>query len=131
MTFNLREVLKSLAIGTIIFLVIIVINFIYGSKIELNQQLGIMFLYTMMYSIVLGYANRAVFVYLDKKFAGERFSSRRMIVGFITAFLVTIFIIFLLRIFTDVVIEGKPFSEYWAHERLENYVFATAMSFII
>lgn len=131
MTFNLREVLKSLSIGVIIFLVIIFINFIYGSKIEFNQQLGIMFLYTMMYSIVLGYANRTVFVYLDKKFAGERFSSRRMIVGFITAFLVTIFIIFLLRIFTDVVIEGKTFSEYWGHERLANYVFATAMSFIV
>ena len=47
------------------------------------------------------------------------------------AFLVTIFIIFLLRIFTDVVIEGKTFSEYWGHERLANYVFATAMSFIV
>ena len=131
MIFNLKEVLKSLSIGIIIFLVIILINFIYGSKIAFNQQLGIMFLYTMMYSIVLGYANRSVFVYLDKKYAGERFSSKRLIVGFITAFLITILIIFLLRIFTDVVIEGETFKEYWANERLANYVFATAMSFII
>ena len=131
MIFNLKEVLKSLSIGIIIFLVIILINFIYGSKIAFNQKLGIMFLYTMMYSIVLGYANRSVFVYLDKKYAGERFSSKRLIVGFITAFLITILIIFLLRIFTDVVIEGEAFKEYWANERLANYVFATAMSFII
>ncbi len=131
MKFNLREILKSLGIGIIIFLVIILLNLVYGSKIEFNHQLGVLFLYTMMYSIVLGYANRTVFIYLDKKFANERFSSKRMIIGFITSFSVTIFIIFLLRIFTEVVIEGGTFQEYWANEKLANYVFATAMSFIV
>ena len=131
MKFTTKEILRSLGIGLIIFMVIILINYVYGSKIEFNHQLGVMFLYTMLYSIVLGYANQAVFIYLDKKFAAERFSLKRMILGFITSFLVTIFIIFLLRIFTDVVIEGESFQNYWANERLSNYVFATAMSFII
>jgi hypothetical protein len=131
MKINIREVLKSLGIGVIIFLVIILLNKIYGSKIEFNRQLGVMFFYTMLYSIVLGFANRKVFIYLDKKFAAERFSVRRLILGFITSFIVTIFVIFLLRIFTDVVIEGGTFQKYWANERLANYVFASAMAFIV
>jgi sensor histidine kinase YesM len=131
MILNVKEVVKSLSIGIVIFLIIIVINFMYGSKIAFNQQLGIMFLYTMLYSIVLGYANRFVFVYLDKKYSRDRFSTKRMITGFITSFLVTIFIIFLLQIFINVVIEGETLKEYWANEKLSNYVFSTAMSFII
>jgi sensor histidine kinase YesM len=129
--FTTKEVLRSLGIGLIIFMVIVFINYIYGTKIEFNHQLGVMFLYTMLYSIVLGYANQAVFVYLDRKFATERFSLKRMILGFVASFLVTIFIIFLLRIFTDVIIEGESFQKYWANEKPSNYVFATAMSFIV
>ncbi len=131
MKHTIKEVLKSISIGIIIFLVIILINFIYGAKIEFNRQLGVMFLYTMLYSVVLGYVNRSVFVYLDRKYAGERFSLKRMILGFILAFVATIFTIFLLRIFSDVVIEGNTFKQYWANEKLANYVFATAMSFIV
>lgn len=131
MKFTIRELLRSLAIGVIIFLVIIVINFIYGAKIEINNQLGVLFLYTMLYSVTLGYANQMVFVYLDKKFADERFSLKRILVGFVSSFVVTLFMIFLLRIFTDVIIEGGSFQKYWDNERASNYVFAVAMTFIV
>lgn len=131
MKFTIKDLLKALATGVLIFLVIILINFIYGGKIAFDSGLGKLFLYTMLYSAVLGFANRAVFIYLDKRYAKERFSAKRIIIGFTTSFLVTLFIIFLLRIFEDVVIEGGTFEKYWANERLANYVFATAMSFII
>lgn len=131
MKFTIKDLLKSFATGVLIFLVIILINFIYGAKIALDSDLGKMFLYTMLYSAVLGFANRAVFIYLDKLFAKERFSLKRMIVGFAISFMVTLFVIFLLRIFQDVVIEGGTFEKYWANERLANYVFASAMTFII
>ena len=131
MKFTIKDLLKSLGIGLIIFLMVILINFIYGAKIAFDSGLGKMFLYTMLYSVVLGFANRAVFIYLDKLFAKERFSLKRMIVGFSSSFVVTLLIIFLLRILQDVVIEGGTFEKYWANERLANYVFASAMSFII
>ncbi|WP_309613358.1 2TM domain-containing protein [Flavobacterium sp.] len=131
MKFTIRELLRSLGIGVIIFLIVILINFIYGAKIAFNNELGILFLYTMLYSVTLGYANQMVFVYLDRKFAAERFSLKRMVVGFVSSFVVTLFIIFLLRIFTDVIIEGGTFEKYWANERLANYVFAVVMTFIV
>ena len=131
MKFTLKDLLRSVGIGIIIFLIIILINVIYGGKLEFNNQLGIQFLFTMLYSVTLGIANQFVFLFWDKKFASERFSVRRISIGFTSSFVVTLFVIFLLRIFEDVIIEGNTFEKYWATERLANYVFAFVMTFIV
>lgn len=131
MKFNIRELLRSLAIGLIIFIIINILNLIYNGKIEFNSELGKTFLYTILYSVSLGYANQLVFCYLDKVFVDERFSLKRMIVGFVSSFVVTLFIIFLLRVFIVVLVEGNSFAQYWANETLANYVFAIVMTFII
>lgn len=131
MKFTLKELLRSLGIGLVIFIIIILLNLIYGGKLAIDTQLGKTFLYTILYSISLGYANQMVFVYLDKKFVNERFSLKRMVVGFIASFVVTLFVIFLLRIFIEVIIEGNTFEKYWNNEKLSNYVFAFVMTFIV
>ena len=131
MKFTFKELLRSLGIGLIIFLIIILLNLVYGEELVFDSHLGIRFLYTILYSVSLGYSNQLVFIYLDKIFVNERFSLKRMLVGFVSSFIVTLFVIFLLRIFQDVVIEGNSFAQYWANETLANYVFAIAMTFII
>ena len=131
MKYTVKELLRSLGIGLIIFLVMIILNLIYGGKLELNNELGKTFLYTILYSVTLGYSNQLVFVYLDKVFINERFSLKRMVVGFLSSFVVTIFMIFLLRVFIEVVIEGTSFENYWKNEKPSNYVFAFVMTFIV
>jgi sensor histidine kinase YesM len=131
MKFTIRELLRSLGIGLIIFVVIILLNLIYGDKLTFDSHLKIMFLYTILYSVAIGYANKLVFIYLDKRFSSDRFSIKRLTAGFAASFVVTLFVIFLLRILEDVIIEGNSFSSYMAKERLSNYVFATVMTFII
>ena len=131
MKFTFKELLRSLGIGLIIFIIIIILNLIYGEKFEFNSELGKTFLYTILYSVTLGYANQFVFCYLDKVFVNERFSLKRMIIGFLTSFVVTIFVIFLLRIFIEVIIEGNSLVNYWKNETFANYVFAFVMTFII
>jgi hypothetical protein len=131
MKFTIKQLFTVLGIGVLIFLVVILINIIYGGEFVIDSNLGKQFLYTMMYSVVLGFANQMVFVYLDKKFGSERFSPRRLIIGLLSSFVVTIFLIFLLRIFIEVIIEGGTFEVYWSNEKPANYVFAIAMTFII
>ena len=131
MKFRKRDLVRALGIGVIIFLIIILINVIYGAKIEFNNHLGVQFLYTMIYSVCLGYANQLVFVYCDRKFSRERFSLKRIAVGFVSSFFVTLFVIFLLRILEDVIIEGNTFTKYIANEKPSNYLFASVMTFII
>ncbi|WP_333600153.1 2TM domain-containing protein [Flavobacterium sp.] len=131
MKFTIKELLRSLGIGLIIFVIIILLNLIYGEKLVIDSHLGVRFLYTILYSVSLGYSNQWLFVYLDKKFANERFTARRILVGFFASFIMTLGVIFLLRILEDVIIEGNTFEQYWANEHAANYVFATVMTFII
>ena len=131
MKFTFKELLRSLGIGLIIFIIVIVLNLIYGEKLVFDSQLGKTFIYTILYSVSLGYANQYVFCYLDKVFVNERFSLKRMIVGFLLSFVVTLFVIFLLRVFIEVILEGNSFENYWKNETLSNYVFAFVMTFIV
>ncbi len=131
MKFTKKELLRSLGIGMVIFIITLLLNLIYGRGLAFDSRLGTLFLYTLLYSLTLGYANQLVFIWLDKKFGSEKLSVKRIAVGFIASFLVTLLIIFLLRIFEDVVIEGKTFEAYWAIESASNYVFAMVMTFIV
>jgi len=131
MKFTFKQLLRSIVIGILIFIILILLKLIYGYKLELNIELGKNFLYTILYSVTLGFANQMVFIYLDKVFANERFSFKRIVVGFLSSFVVTIFVIFLLRVFIEVVLEGNSIENYWRNENLANYVFAFVMTFIV
>ena len=131
MKFSVKQLVRSLGIGMLIFIIINILNLIYNGKIQFDSELGTTFLHTILYSVTLGYANQLVFIYLDKVFIGERFSLKRMLAGFLTSFAVTLFSIFLLRIFIVVILEGNSFEIYWKNESLANYVFAFVMTFIV
>lgn len=131
MKFGFKDLTRSLGIGMIIFIIMILLNLAYGEKIELNQMLGIRFLYTVLYSVSLGFANKFVFLFLDKKFGKNKFSLQRILIGFFASFFVSLLVIFLLRVFEDVTVEGKSFQEYWKKESFENYIFAIVMTFIV
>ncbi len=126
-----KELIKSIIIGCIIFIIMIVLNVLLGSKLVLDKSLGIRFLYTLLYSITIGYANKMVFVTLDKYFADDRFSVKRIVIGFFSSFVVTLTTIFLLRIFEDVIVENKSFEAFLSDEQPANYIFAIVITFII
>ncbi|WP_395066952.1 histidine kinase [Flavobacterium sp.] len=131
MKFTFKDLTRSTGIGLIIFVIILLVNLAYGEKIAFNNRLGYLFLYTLLYSVCLGIANQYVFYVLDKIFAKDRFSLKRIVIGFFSSFFVSLFVIFLLRVFEDILIEGKSFEQYWAKENIANYIFAIAMTFIV
>lgn len=131
MKISIKEILRVLFFGFIIFIVIQLINLAYGNEIVFNSRLIKGLLYTLLYTFSLGYVNKAVFVYLDKVFEANRFSVKRIIVGFLASFAVSLLAIFCLRIFEDVVIEHKSFSEFLKNEQAANYVVAIIITFIV
>ncbi|RXR19098.1 histidine kinase [Flavobacterium amnicola] len=131
MKITIKEILKVFLIGFIIFIVIQLINLAFGNQIALNSRLIQGLLYTLLYTFTLGYANKAVFVYLDKVFEANRFSVKRIIIGFLTSFVVSLMVIFCLRIIEDVIIEHKSFSEFLTNEQPANYVVAIIITFIV
>ncbi len=122
---------KILLLSVIIFIVNVLLNAILGNQIHFNINLVIAFGYTLLYTFSLSFANWSLFHYLDRVFVANRFSTKRVIIGFIGSFAVTLGIIFLLRVFEVVIINQHSFNEYLANERSINYIVSIIITFII
>lgn len=127
----IREFIKAVVIAFVIFMVLLGIRFVVGSSIAFDYTMLTNFGYTMLYGVVLYLINAAVFMRLDKIFKADRFTPKRIIVGFISSFVVTIAAIFLLRVFEDVIIEGSTFAAFFKKETMANYLVASVITLIV
>ena len=127
----IKELPRALAIGFSIFCIIIFMNFLNGKEIALNENMKFTFLYTLLYSLSLHLANTSLFIFLDDFFKEERFSKKRILVGFVSSFIVSLFVIFLLRIFEDVIVEGNTLNNFLAKETASNYIVSSIFTFIV
>jgi len=114
-----------------IFLLMQLLNWLLGNKIAFDNKMLQMFLYTVLYTFCLGLANFGVFHFLDRHFTEDRFSRKRVIIGFVGSFLISLLTIFMLRIFEDVVIENRSFAEFINKESPGNYIFAIIITFFV
>ena len=129
--YYLKELPRALFVGFIIFGILNLLQIINGGSITFDGRLGINFLYCMSYTFSLHYANAFLFITLDAIFAKDRFSLRRIIIGFVSSFVISIFVIFLLRLFINIVIEKESFTVFIANESASDYLLATIFTFII
>jgi sensor histidine kinase YesM len=127
----LKEFPKAFIISLIIFFVMLFFQYINGYKIQFNYFLWVNFCYTMLYGLSLYYANAFVFIFLDSVYKTNRFSLKRLIVGFVSTFFITIFVVFLLRIFEDVIIEKQSFQNYIQNEKISNFVIPIILFLIV
>ncbi|ABQ07912.1 2TM domain-containing protein [Flavobacterium johnsoniae] len=125
------NLLKALLVGGIVFLFSFLIRFASFGTAIFNNNLYIFFLYCMLYSVVLYIVNASLFVYLDKVFKDSRFSNKRIFIGFVSSFVVSIFVVFLLRVFTNVVIERRSILSFLANEEASTYIENAVIAFII
>ena len=127
----IKEIPRAIVISFTIFFVLLVVRIITGNKIQFDYYLLVNFGYTMLYSLSLYFANATIFIYLDKVFKSDRFIPKRIVIGFIASFLVSIVVIFLLRIFEDVLVEGSSFSAFLNNEEMSNYLVAIIVTFFV
>jgi hypothetical protein len=127
----IKEFPRAIFISTAIFFVLLLIRLLTGVKIEFNSVLLINFGYTVLYGFTLYFANAFLFIKLDGIFNKERFNRKRIIIGFIGSFLISILAIFLLRVFEDVVVEGKTFAVFFEQEKFSNYLVTIIITFIV
>ncbi|SHG94924.1 2TM domain-containing protein [Flavobacterium fluvii] len=125
-----KEFPRAFFIGLAIFVVLNLIR-AFNGNFSLDERLGVMFLYTILYSFALHLSNTFLFITLDKIFIKKRFSKRRIFIGFVSSFFLTLFVIFLLRVFINTVIENKPFDVFIANESASDYVVASFFAFAV
>jgi hypothetical protein len=127
----IKEFPRATWISLSVFIILVLIQLINGGKVTFDNYLLINFGYTILYSYSLYYANSFVFSKLDNIFKDNRFTKKRLFIGAIASFVVSIFVIFLLRIFEDVVIEKKTLAEFFVNEKPENYLVAIIITFFV
>jgi len=127
----IKEIPRAVIISISIFLVLLFVRFITGNTIQFDYGLLVNFGYTMLYGLSLYYANAMIFMYLDSIFKSERFTKKRIVIGFLASFFISIFVIFLLRVFEDVIVEGSSFSAFLTRENISNYLVAIILTFIV
>jgi len=126
-----REFFRALGLGLIIFTVLYVIALAGGRPLGWNEDLVRQFLYVMLYTIMLHLGNMCVFMLMDHIFKGIRISAKRLMYGFISSFVVSFFIVFLLRVFEDVVMENKTLKQFFEDEKISNYYVAMIITLLI
>jgi hypothetical protein len=127
----IKEFPRAIILSVSIFLVLLVIKLITGVTIQLNEYLLVNLGYTILYGLTLYYANAYLFIYLDSVFEIERFTKRRIIIGFLGSFILSVFVVFLLRIVEDVLIEGERFEAFIQNESSANYLVTIIITFFV
>jgi sensor histidine kinase YesM len=127
----LKDLRRNIVLSIVIFIVILVLNILFGATVRFNRDLLLAFGYTALYTFSLSTVNGLVFDYLDKVFEENRFSVKRLVIGFFASFFVSILTIFLLRIFQEVIVNGKTFEEFIQNENSSYYVISIIITFFI
>lgn len=127
----LKEFLRALGLGTLIFIVLLLVLYAQG-KVEWTLPLFLQVLYSVLaYTMVLYLANTFVFLGMDRIFGKGRMTLLRIVTGFVSSLVVSILIIFLLRVIEEVVIEGISFRQFIEGEDLPDYYFVMIVTVII
>ncbi|MBS7787910.1 histidine kinase [Flavobacterium sp. CYK-55] len=118
-------------LACLVFAVMVMINMMLGHQVHFDRGLLINFGYTVLYTYALYFANAFIFVALDKWFKSDRFSKKRLFVGFLGSFVVTLIVIFLLHFLEAVLVDQQDFNEFLAKERASNYIVSVVITLIV
>jgi sensor histidine kinase YesM len=125
-----RELQRVIKLTLIVFVVIQLINIIQGSELSFGPKLLIHFIFTALYTFSLYGANYYLFRKLDSIFV-DRFSVKRIIIGFVGTFIVSLVVIFLLHVFEEVFYNKNSFDYFLQNEKPINYLPAIVITFFI
>jgi len=126
-----KELIKSLGLGVVIFIILALIALVTGRTVRFDSYLFVNFMYVMLYTVSLHMANMGVFAVMDRLFGAVTMSIKRLVAGFISSFIVSLLVVFLLRVFEDIVMEGKSVVQFFQEEEISNYYFAIIITMTI
>lgn len=127
----IKQLPKAFIISLIVFAIMLLIKLLNNGKVVFDKHLVYYFLYSMLYGLTLYYVNFLLYQFLDRIFVGDKFSKKRIVIGFLGSFVITLIWIFILRIFEDVLIENIAFEVFLQNEIPQNYIGTIIITFIV
>ncbi|RPD92993.1 histidine kinase [Aureibaculum marinum] len=127
----IKTILLGSVIGILVFIVFLVIRYVGGGSVVFDNNLLINFGYYQLYAIVLTFANSYYFYYLNTHVKWEKYAKYRLLIGALGSVAVTMFSIFLIRMFVSVGIHKLSFTEFVANEKPIYYLISLLITLVI
>ena len=130
MNLFLQQLQKAFKLTVVIFVLMQLFTVVIGGTVGFNQRLLTHFLFTALYTLTLYGTNALFFMKLDALFV-DRFSKKRLFVGFAGSVVLSLIVIFLLHLFEEVVYNNQSLQEFLENEKLENYLVSSIITFFV
>jgi sensor histidine kinase YesM len=127
----IKEIGKALVLGSIIFLMIGLVQYLNGNVITDGKRLLVLFAYNQLYSVALYMANFYFFRALIKKYKTTIFTVKNLAKAIAGGVIVTITTLVLIRLVTEIIIEGRVFTDFIKEERIESYYASFVISIVV
>ena len=130
MNLFLQQLQKAFKLTLVIFVLMQLFTVVMGGTVGFNQRLLTHFLFTALYTLTLYGTNALFFMKLDALFV-DRFSKKRLLVGFAGSVVLSLIVIFLLHLFEEVVYNNQSLQEFLKNEKPENYIVSSIITFFV
>ncbi|WP_310994207.1 2TM domain-containing protein [Aequorivita marina] len=127
----LKDFGKAFFVGTLVFIILAIIQYINGYTFSSTKEILTMFMYNQIYAVVLYMVNAQYFGFLLKWFPNQAFKPRNLLKGAVGGIALTILALFVIRAFNETIIGGKTFSEFIEAERLAFYYVGFIISVVV
>ena len=106
--------------------------FVYGYEIlwDINREIKLLAIY-LLYSTVLGLANFWVVDFASKRYSWKEEPKKRAILGIVGSLLVSMIAVFVLRLFTVLIIENNSWAYFVENERAGTYFFSLLITSVV
>ena len=127
----LKDIGKAFIVGTLVFVILAVIQYLNGYTFSNATEIFSEFLYNQLYAVVLYMVNAYYFGFLLKRFPNQAFKIQNLLKGALGGIALTIVSLFAIRIFLGTFIEDNSFKEFIETERIEYYYISFVISVVV
>jgi sensor histidine kinase YesM len=129
----MNKLAKNIIIAFIIGCIIFVVGNLFsdGFDFKNTKEFLVEFGFYQLYSFAIGFSNMYYFDYLESRKWKKGDRAKRIIIGLLGSMIITLIVLFLLRIIIIVLYFGKSFQEFLADETIVNYQFGLWVTAII
>ncbi|GEM55528.1 histidine kinase [Flavobacterium branchiophilum] len=119
--YYLKIILKGFLVSIFIAVAIIAFEILFGRKIIFNKEFYTEIGYYILFGSVLNFVNTLYFDYLNHQLVWDRFKRFRMLIGAFGSMMLSMFVIFLLRLLVAVLVYNQDISRFLLHESASVY----------
>ena len=126
-----KTIITGFIVSVVIACLVIGIEWMFGRIMLFNKSLLVELGYYIMYGVVLTFINGSYFEFINHRINWERYARFRLIIGAMGSVVVTIFGVFLIRMFIKTVIERKDLSTFLTNEKFHYYIVSLLITLIV